>query len=305
MVTADEIAAVTVFEGLDLEARERLSRAAADITLEHGEYAANLGDDRALFAVLEGRIEPVNIVDGIERVVGVRNPGEVFGEVPIVLGSPFPVGFRAAERSRVMRLDPQDYHALAAVEPEIARRLGELSSKRIAGRGGLQGLAADPPPPRAVVVGHRWDAACADLRLFLDRNQITFVWVTPDAPDAAETWGGTLPAGEDLPSIRVIDGKTVRRPRPREVAELLGLGTEPAAPEYDTVVVGARPASPPPSTGPPRGCGRSSSSARRQGGRPAPRRASRTTSASPRGCRAASWRAARSSRRAGSGPRSS
>ena len=242
MVTADEIAAVTVFEGLDLEARERLSRAAADITLEHGEYAANLGDDRALFAVLEGRIEPVNIVDGIERVVGVRNPGEVFGEVPIVLGSPFPVGFRAAERSRVMRLDPQDYHALAAVEPEIARRLGELSSKRIAGRGGLQGLAADPPPPRAVVVGHRWDAACADLRLFLDRNQITFVWVTPDAPDAAETWGGTLPAGEDLPSIRVIDGKTVRRPRPREVAELLGLGTEPAAPEYDTVVVGAGPA---------------------------------------------------------------
>jgi thioredoxin reductase (NADPH) len=42
--------------------------------------------------------------------------------------------------------------------------------------------------------------------------------------------------------IRVVDGKTVVRPQPRRVAELLGLGTEPLAAEYDTVVVGAGPA---------------------------------------------------------------
>jgi thioredoxin reductase (NADPH) len=42
--------------------------------------------------------------------------------------------------------------------------------------------------------------------------------------------------------IRVIDGKTVTRPHLRRVAELLGLSTEPAAAEYDTVIVGAGPA---------------------------------------------------------------
>jgi threonine dehydrogenase-like Zn-dependent dehydrogenase len=42
--------------------------------------------------------------------------------------------------------------------------------------------------------------------------------------------------------IRVIDGKTVTRPQLRRVAELLGLSTEPAAAEYDTVIVGAGPA---------------------------------------------------------------
>ena len=41
--------------------------------------------ERALFAVLEGRVEAVKLVDGIERVVGTRLPGDVFGEVPIAL----------------------------------------------------------------------------------------------------------------------------------------------------------------------------------------------------------------------------
>ncbi len=110
------------------------------------------------------------------------------------------------------------------------------------GAHGLQGIAAEPPPPRAIVVGHRWDASCTELRHFLDRNQITFRWLTPDAPDAAEHWGGPLPAEEDCPAIRVVDGKTVVRPRLRRVAELLGLATEAAAAEYDAVIVGAGPA---------------------------------------------------------------
>src|SRR5918995_4194351 len=106
MVTADEIASVAVFAGLSEADRERLARAAADITLAPGEYAAHEGADRALFAVLDGRIEAVKDVDGIARVVGRREPGDIFGEVPIVLGTVFPVGFRAAERTRVLRIDP-------------------------------------------------------------------------------------------------------------------------------------------------------------------------------------------------------
>jgi thioredoxin reductase (NADPH) len=111
----------------------------------------------------------------------------------------------------------------------------------MSGPRGLQGLAA-PPPPRATVVGERWDAQCSDLRRFLDRNQVSFTWLTPDAEDAADQWDGPLPAEGDLPVVRVVGGKTVVRPQLRRVAELLGLGTEPAAADYDTVIVGAGPA---------------------------------------------------------------
>ncbi len=242
MVTTEEIEQVALFAALDPAQREQLSRIAADITLAPGEYAVHEGGERALFAVLEGRIEPVKQVDGIDRVVGVRHPGDIFGEVPIALGTVFPVGFRAAEPSRVMRIEAHDYHAVAAVARDLVKELGRLAADRMTGGRGLQGIAAEPPPPRAIVVGHRWDAACTELRRFLDRNQVTYKWLTHDEPDAADGWGGDLPADGDLPAIRVGGGKTVIRPQLRRVAELLGLGTEADAAEYDTVIVGAGPA---------------------------------------------------------------
>jgi thioredoxin reductase (NADPH) len=239
MVTADEIAGVSIFETLNEVERERLSRAAADIRLMRGDYAIHAGDGRALFAVLEGRLETIEIVDGIERVVGGRGVGELIGEVPIALGTPFPFAFRAAEPTRVMRVEAQDYHAIASSAPEVGDKLGELARQRI---GRLQGIAADRPPPRAIVAGHRGDASCAELRRFLDRNQITFRWVTPDAPDADEEWGGLLPSEENLPTIRIVNGQTFSRPTFRRVAEVLGLATEAEQAEYDAVIVGAGPA---------------------------------------------------------------
>jgi thioredoxin reductase (NADPH) len=242
MVTADEVGQVAIFAGLSAEDRERVARAAADITLEAGEYAAHEGSERALFALLDGRIEPVKTMDGIARVVGERLPGDIFGEVPIVLGTVFPVGFRAAERSRIMRVEAGEYHAVASQHPDVAKEVGRLAAHRIGGLRGLQGIAAEPPPPRAIVVGHRWDPSCTELRHFLDRNQITFTWLTPDAPDAAERWGGPVPADADCPTIRVVNGKTVVRPALRRVAELLGVATEPAEADYDAVIIGAGPA---------------------------------------------------------------
>ena len=68
MVTTDEIGEIKIFAALGPAERKRLSRTAADISLVPGEYAVHEGGERALFAVVEGRIEPVKLVDGIERV---------------------------------------------------------------------------------------------------------------------------------------------------------------------------------------------------------------------------------------------
>jgi thioredoxin reductase (NADPH) len=242
MLTAEEIGRITIFAGLDEAARERVARSAADLTLASGEYAAQEGDERALFGLLDGRIEATKRVDGVERVVGERRPGDIFGEVPVTLGSGFPAGFRAAERSRVMRLEARDFHAVAADAPEVAEAVGRLAGHRIGGPGGLQGITAEQKPPRAVVLGHPLDASSSELRRFLDRNQISFISIDPGSPDAVQRWGDELPPGDDLPIVRVIDGKTVVRPSLRRIAELLDLGTEPQQAAYDVVVVGAGPA---------------------------------------------------------------
>ncbi len=242
MITSEEIGNVVVFAMLSETEREQISRVAGDVRLVEGDYAAHEGDERALFAVIEGRIEPVRIVDGVERVLGVRDPGDIFGEVPIVLGTVFPVGFRAAVPTRVMRLEARDYHALAAAVPDLSKEVGKLANYRMGGPRGLTALAAEQRPPRAIVVGSRGDATTTTLRHFLDRNQVSFTWLAENASDAEVVWGGSLPPRADWPVIRVVDGKTVVRPRLRRVAELLGLGTEPEHAQYDTVIVGAGPA---------------------------------------------------------------
>jgi thioredoxin reductase (NADPH) len=238
LVTPQEIGGVPILEALGEHERERLSESTADVRLVPGEFAVNEGDEAALYAVLHGRLEVVRVIDGVERVIGERLPGDIFGEVPITLGTGFPGAYRATEPSRVARIDVQAYHTIVAASPEVRAKVAALARQRI---GGLQDIAAEPSPPRAIVVGHRWDSDCTALRHFLDRNQVTFEWIVPDAPDAQEAWGGPLPADDDCPTLRVVDGKTVVRPSFRRVAELLGLPTQADHAEYDVLVVGAGP----------------------------------------------------------------
>jgi thioredoxin reductase (NADPH) len=239
MLTTDDVRRVPLFANLGPTELDRLAQTSADVHLSAGEFAVPEGGERALFAVLAGKIEVVKLVDGVERTLGWRLPGTIFGEVPLALGTPFPGGYRAAEPSRVMRVDPREYYALAAASEEIATKMGALARERI---GGLQGIAAEPPKPRVTVIGHRWDAICGDLRRFLARNQISFDWLTPDAPEIATRWPDARIEDADCPAFRLADGTMVSRPRMRELAHLLGLQTTPRFAEYDTMIIGGGPA---------------------------------------------------------------
>ena len=107
VLTVEDVAAIPLFSALPATELQRLAKTSADIHLSAGEFAAPEGGEAALFAVLSGRIEVVKTFDGIERTLGWRLPGTIFGEVPITLGTPFPGGYRAAEPSRVMRIEVQ------------------------------------------------------------------------------------------------------------------------------------------------------------------------------------------------------
>jgi thioredoxin reductase (NADPH) len=227
MLTVDEIRAVPLFSELAQPELELLARTAGDLQLAPGEYAVHEGGEPALFAVLAGKMEVVKVVNGAERRLGWRVPGTVFGEVPITMGTPFPGAYRAAEPSRVMRVALQHYYAVAAAAPAVSIKLGALARERI---GGLQGVFSEPQKPRVTITGGRFDPVCGGLRRFLERNQITFEWLTPDAPEA------------DHPLVRLDDGTLLRRPGPRELAVRLGLPTVPSTQLYDAVIIGGGPA---------------------------------------------------------------
>jgi thioredoxin reductase (NADPH) len=189
--------------------------------------------------VLSGKMEVIKTFDGIERTLGWRLPGTIFGEVPLALSSPFPGAYRAAEPSRVMRVDAQQYYILAAASPDVALKMGALARERI---GGLQGLSAEAPKARVTMVGNRWDTACTALRHFLSRNQISYDWMTPDARELPSRWPDNTPCEADCPALRLVDGTVLNRPATRELAGLLGLQTQPQHAEYDTLIIGGGPA---------------------------------------------------------------
>src|SRR5258705_3355695 len=222
MLTIEDVSAVPLFSALAAADRERLARTSADIRLAPGEFAVHEGGEPALFAVLSGKIEVIKTIDGIERTLGWRLPGTIFGEVPIALGTPFPGGYRASEPSRVMRIDIQQYYAVAAASKDISLKVSALARERL---GGLQNITDEPPKPRATLVGHRWDSATGNLRGFLARNQISFNWLTPDAPELATLWPGPRPRVGDCPVLRLADGQVIVRPQVRDVANHLGLQT--------------------------------------------------------------------------------
>lgn len=238
MLTIDDVASVPLFAELPAVEIERLARTSADLHLANGEFAVHEGGERALFAVLSGKMEVIKTFDGVERTLGWRLPGTIFGEVPIALGTPFPGGYRAAEPSRVMRVDIQQYYAVAAACRDISLKLSALARERL---GGLQNITGEPHKPRVTLVGHRFNAACSSLRRFLARNQISFNWLTPDAPEVASFGPGARPEDGAF-VLRFPDGELLAAPDVREVANRLGLQTSARFDEYDVAIVGGGPA---------------------------------------------------------------
>lgn len=86
----EEVRSVPLFSTLSTCDLERLAQTAADLHLSAGEYAVHEGGERALYAVLSGKIEVVKLINGVKRTLGWRVPGTIFGEVPWPSAQPSP-----------------------------------------------------------------------------------------------------------------------------------------------------------------------------------------------------------------------
>ena len=173
MVTADEIGAVPIFAALGAAERERLSRAAADITPRAGRVRGARGRRARAVRRARGshrggqarRRDRARRRRAPSRGHLRRGADRARDGVPGRLPRGRAVAHHAA-RGRTTTTRSRPSH------PTSARRSAGWRPTGSSGSRGLQGLAAEPPPPRAIVVGHRWDASCTELRHFLDRNQI-------------------------------------------------------------------------------------------------------------------------------------
>jgi thioredoxin reductase (NADPH) len=93
------------------------------------------------------------------------------------------------------------------------------------------------------VIGHRFSRDSHDLRDFLARNRVPARWLDVERDGEARELLQVAGVGPDcLPVALLEDGTVLERPTVLELAERLGVTSQPASDHYDLVIVGGGPA---------------------------------------------------------------
>lgn len=242
MITAELLRSVPLFATVPEPERESIATRAADVHVATGDWLIREGEAPAFFVLLGGRLEVLKVVSGHEQRLAIYQPGDYFGEVPLLLGTTAVASLRALEPVRVARLDPTDFHELIVGCPALSTELLRTMARRVSH---LQQVAVQASTATVTVIGRQWDLACHDLRDFLARNHVEYHWVDPDTVPAGSADAALVDADYDPdcgPVVLLADGRRLVAPSYRELAEALEVPTVPTQTVYDVAIVGAGPA---------------------------------------------------------------
>jgi thioredoxin reductase (NADPH) len=93
------------------------------------------------------------------------------------------------------------------------------------------------------VIGPRWSAQDYQVRDFLSRNQVPYLWLDPERDaEAFQLLERYHLTDNKLPAVLFPDGSSIVQPSQIELAEKVGLRTHAQNDFYDLVIVGAGPA---------------------------------------------------------------
>ena len=100
-----------------------------------------------------------------------------------------------------------------------------------------------PPFEGIRVVGNGWSRASHEVKEFLARNNIPYLWLDPEVSEEARgLLAGSNGAARRLPALFFTDGECLEAPTHIEIANKVGLQTTADRPFYDLTIVGGGPA---------------------------------------------------------------
>jgi thioredoxin reductase (NADPH) len=239
MITTDHLRGMKLFAKVPLHELESIAERAADIDLAESDWLISEGELPSFFGCVSGKLQVLKGIGTDAHQINEYEPGDTFGETPLLLDAPSIASVRAVERSRVFRLDAADFRALILSCPILNREVVATMTRRVAE------IQRDTQAARAgvTIVGPRWDLDCHDVRDFLFRNHVGFVWLDPaDSGAAADHLPPELRTAPLYPILILPDGTRLVSPSLRALAQAVGLQTEPTTGCFDLAIVGAGPA---------------------------------------------------------------
>lgn len=224
MITAAELRRHELFEDCGVEGLTTFSKGCADVRVAAGEWVVREGETPHFWVVLEGSAKIVKSVAGQPAVLGTYETGDAFGEVPLLLGSSTVTGITATSDMRLARADKTQFWRLMHQDDCFARGVLANMKNRVAL---VQQIALTTPPAVCTLKGDSRSSACYELRDFLTRMHVAFDWEEREGADC---------------DVVFPEGRSLRSPSVRGLAERLGLSDVPQHTCYDLAIAGAGPA---------------------------------------------------------------
>ncbi|HEX6372554.1 MAG TPA: FAD-dependent oxidoreductase [Longimicrobium sp.] len=99
------------------------------------------------------------------------------------------------------------------------------------------------PADRVTVIGFTWSPRSHEVRDFLARSRVPYLFRDYETNDRARARADELGVGADrLPLLIFGDGRWLAEPSDEALAEHVGMSTEAESPYYDLIIIGAGPA---------------------------------------------------------------
>jgi thioredoxin reductase (NADPH) len=224
MVSASDLLKLELFEGCDPAHVEFFARHSADLHVVAGEWIVREDEGARFYVLIEGKAAIVKTIGARPAELGEYEPGDGFGEIPLLMGSGMLAGVRAVTDARLARVDGNAFWRMMHDDERFAQTVSNNMGRRVAL---VQHLSIERPSTICNVLGDSRSPSCYQLRDFLSRMHVPFDWDERDGPEC---------------DVMFNEGKSLHSPAIRELAERLGLSAVPEHSCYDIAIVGAGPA---------------------------------------------------------------
>ena len=208
------------------------------LTFKAGETLFRVGDRATpIFVVRRGEVEIRDELGDQPKVIVVHREGNFTGELSQLIGRPTVATGVARTDCEVLAIDVDALRAVLNQCPDV----GDLILQAFIAR---RQLLREPGTFTGLrVVGSHSSQDTFRVRDFLNRNGQPFTWLDLDTDPTAKDLLRLFGLDEaDTPVVSCGRHVVLKNPKPRDLAEVLGLRRMPGPKVQDVVVVGAGPA---------------------------------------------------------------
>jgi thioredoxin reductase (NADPH) len=205
--------------------------------VEAGEVLVRAGVRNAnFFVVVSGRLDIIQLSDGIETLIVSHKPGQISGELSLISGRRSVFSVRAGEAGEVIEVDHEHLMAIVQTDAdlsEVLMRAFIMRRARLIARG-----IGD-----VVLIGSRHSQDTLRIQEFLTRNSHPYTSIDLDRDTGVqELLDRFQVAITDIPVVICRGEVVLRNPSNRDIADCLGYNdTLDPLQMHDAVIVGAGP----------------------------------------------------------------